>query len=174
MSDKPPRPPSPIWFRALRTAILILVVLSVISIVSLVLSIMMPDLSDARAQAQKVVCRVNLQGIVMSVNMYIQEHDEAPATLEALIEDGLMGEDILKCPAAESHRDSDYFYHPPAEDAPKETLIACDYRNNHDGHRNALDLDGTVYWVTEEAFQQLLDKPENAAFARALREAEGW
>ncbi len=118
-------------------------------------------------------CRAALRGISDAVGLYREREEQMPPNLDALIEDGLMDEDILECPAAESERDSDYFYHPPAEDAPKETLIACDYRNNHDGHRNALDLEGTVHWVTEEAFQQLLDKPENADFARALREFEG-
>lgn len=66
-----------------------------------------------------------------------------------------------------------YFYHPPVPDARMNTVIACDLRGNHKDHRNVLTYDGHVSWLSEQEFQDLLKKPENADFARALREAEG-
>ena len=56
---------------------------------------------------------------------------------------------------------------------PSLTIIACDLKSNHKEGRNVLHLQGSVAWRTEAAFQSELAQPHNAAFAAALKKAEG-
>ena len=67
-----------------------------------------------------------------------------------------------------------YFYRASsAADAPGDTIIACDYRDNHiDRNCNVLLADGRVRLMREERFHEELAKPHNAAFAAALAKAE--
>jgi len=99
-----------------------------------------------------------------------------PPDLETLIDAGLIHDrKLFRCPAARSGRSCDYFYLAPQGAHPlPDTIIACDLWRNHKGKgRNVLHADGTVWWETEKGFQAELDKPINAAFAAALRAAEG-
>lgn len=48
--------------------------LVVISIIALLLSILMPSLQKARAQAQTVVCNSNLKQIMLAISMYTSEN----------------------------------------------------------------------------------------------------
>jgi hypothetical protein len=128
----------------------------------------------AHDYARQVVCASNLRGIAQALSEYASDSDGAfPAGLEALLTGDVVLEQSLRCPSSSGERELDYFYHAPRRDAPGSALIVCDLRDNHDGGRNAASLDGTVQWLTEQEFQQLLAQPENAEFARALEEAEG-
>ncbi|MFW6065976.1 MAG: hypothetical protein ACOC9S_04075 [Planctomycetota bacterium] len=93
--------------------------------------------------------------------------------MSVLVDEQLIASGHLQCPSSSHDRQIDYFYHPPKQDAYPGTLVVCDFRGNHDGYRNFVDAGGTVSQVSEDEFQELLKKPENADFARALREAEG-
>ncbi|MGC9453346.1 MAG: DUF4190 domain-containing protein [Phycisphaerae bacterium] len=138
-------------------------------------ALMLPVLSRTREQARRIVCLTNLSAIARAMDEYSFEYDDHfPADLDILVEERyLYDRDIFRCPSAVSDRRSDYFYHPPAPDAPPHTLVMCDLRGNHEDYRNVLTSDGSTDRVSEDEFQQLLKKPENADFARALREAEG-
>jgi competence protein ComGC len=141
--------------------------------VSLLISILLPALGRSRELAQQVACGANLQGIAMGVEMYRTDHDGAsPPDLNALVEAGWVSPDSLHCPSGRTKRGA-YFYLPPGDDAAPTTLVACDRKGSHADGRNAASLDGTVQWLTEQEFQQLLAQPENAAFAQALQQAEG-
>ena len=88
------------------------------------------------------------------------------------------GVQVLKCPSARSGRTCDYFYHPPAEkqtavERPSSTILACDLKGNHPDRRCVAFVDGHCQVMLEEGFQDSLAQPENAAFAEALRKAEG-
>ena len=48
----------------------------------------------------------------------------------------------------------------------------CDLKDNHKGYRNVLYANLRAETLSEEEFQGLLNKPENKAFAEALRKAE--
>ena len=144
-------------------------------------------------------CGRHLYGIGRAVLVYAEENDGVfPENLECLVrkqqsksKDNVGKQEskpkanypkwsipriALQCPAAIANNTStgkDYFYLPPNKDAPAETIIACDYRQNHLGEgRNVLFKDGKVRWYSEEDFQQILSNPCNAAFAKALSKAE--
>jgi hypothetical protein len=128
----------------------------------------------AKEEAERIDCAAQLAGIVAVVGFYQAEHDgEPPPDLQTLAEEPFAERDWFRCPCATAGRQVDYFYHPPAPDAPPTALVVCDLEGNHDDGRNAAQLDGNVQWLTEQEFQQLLAEPENAEFARALKQAEG-
>jgi prepilin-type processing-associated H-X9-DG protein len=119
-------------------------------------------------------CVRNLNGISKAIMLYKASYDEEyPPDLEVLVKDG-QSPKIFQCPSATNHRTFDYFYVAPALNAPPETMVACDYKTNHQGEaRNVLYADGHVARLNKPAFQQALSQPENAAFAAALKKAEG-
>ena len=76
-------------------------------------------------------------------------------------------------PSAEENRRCDYFYLAPSPGAPGDLLMACDFKDNHGGWRSVLYVPGNAKKLTEVEFQAELAKPVNAAFAAALKNAEG-
>ncbi len=68
---------------------------------------------------------------------------------------------------------TDYFYHPPASDAPPDAILVCEYADCPGTGRVVLFVNGKVERLTDAAFAAELTKPHNAAFAAALRAAEG-
>jgi hypothetical protein len=119
-------------------------------------------------------CQVNLHAIGAGVQQYKAHNNDAyPPNLEALVGAGSVQQPMLQCPAAATHRPCDYFYLPPAAGAPGNMLIACDFTGNHPLGRCTLLANGMGTFLDEASFQQTLAKPENAAFAAALRQAEG-
>jgi len=122
-------------------------------------------------------CRARLRLIHQALVRYERKYASRQApTLQALSDEGLIRKAHLVCPAAEE-RAIGYFYLPGESvpnDKPTNTLRACDLRDNHGpGSRGVLLANGDVMRPDEEAFEELLALPENAAFAAALREAEG-
>jgi prepilin-type processing-associated H-X9-DG protein len=119
-------------------------------------------------------CMANLKGMGTALALYAQaNNNEYPQNLDQLIKNGESPK-LFKCPSSEKHREFDYFYLAPAKDAPATTLVACDFKDNHKGElRNVLYMDGHASMLKEPAFQQALTQPENAAFAEALKKAEG-
>ncbi|NLF30418.1 MAG: hypothetical protein GX591_05970 [Planctomycetes bacterium] len=116
--------------------------------------------------------------------MYQAENTDAfPPDLTALVDEFHVDEKQLVCPVKGSvgiH----YFYVPRPTPRPgagvdphqSRTVLACDFKDNHAAGplgRNVLFLDGHVDMLDEPAFQALLAQGENAAFAAALRAAEG-
>ena len=86
-----------------------------------------------------------------------------------------MSPDGLRCPSVrDSGRASDYFYAPPGKDTGGRAIIACDFKGNHRHRRgrHVLYRHSHVTWMGPKDFAAELAKPQNAAFARALREAE--
>jgi len=139
-------------------------------------AILLPALARAREQARRTICTVNLSSIGKAVLIYQAEHEAMPPDTDTLIRAGTSPK-AFDCPSAKANRSCDYFYFAPTD--PKalsesdETIIACDYNGNPPGGRNVLYLDGHVAWLSESAFQRELAKPCNAAFAAALKKAEG-
>lgn len=126
------------------------------------------------SRANRTICQGNLNSIGIANSTYMADNDSLPAPdLQTLAAAGGLGNVIPNCPAATVTSGSSYFYFPPASGSPPTALIACDYMNNHGGKgRNVLRLDRSTAWLTEGAFQVELAKPENAAFAAALKAAE--
>ena len=142
---------------------------------ALLVAILLPALGRAMELARRSVCAANLSSIGKAVLIYQAEHEAMPPDMETLIRSGTSPK-AFDCPSADKGRASDYFLLLPkagAQPDPSETIIACDYKGNHSEGRNVLYLDGHVAWLSESAFQQELAKPSNAAFAAALKKAEG-
>lgn len=121
-------------------------------------------------------CATNVSNIGKAIAMYQGSYsDQFPASLEDLIKDG-QSPNIMVCPADAKKRRFSYFYLRPVGDsnADADTIVACDFKDNHPGqYRNILYADTHVGNASEEVFQKLLAKPVNADFAKALKTAEG-
>ena len=146
----------------------------------------LPGLGGAReltSHPPRARCGGNLNSISKAIAMYgVDNEDAFPPDLEVLITEGTVSWTMLRCPSvqskmpwkqsAEENRRCDYFYLAPSLGAPRDLLVACDYRDNHGEGRNVLYAGTGVKWILEDAFQAELAKPVNAAFAAALRKAE--
>ena len=135
-------------------------------------------LGPTNTMAKQAMCGSNLNGIGKAAAIYQAENADAPPpNLSVLVSGKMIGSRGLKCPVCQkaATSGSDYFYAPPAANAPPTALVACDFRRNHaDGSRNMLCADGTVRLVqTRAQFKAELSKSENAAFAAALASIEG-
>jgi hypothetical protein len=137
--------------------------------------ILYPALTRALEMTRRASCAANLHSLEISLSLYRTENADAyPQDLDPLVKGGLQLPKLLKCPSCEGNRKCDYFYLAPAKDAPATTMVACDFRGNHQGEmRNVLHMDGHIKGLPEAEFQQALAQPENAAFAEALKKAEG-
>jgi len=122
-------------------------------------------------------CRLRLRRIHAALLQYERKHAGTPApTLQALVDENILTPRSLACPSA-TERAIGYFYL-PGPSLPRETstntLLACDFRDNHGRAGRAILLaNGDVMRRDEEGCQEYLALPENAAFAAALRQADG-
>ncbi|KPK82717.1 MAG: hypothetical protein AMJ81_09435 [Phycisphaerae bacterium SM23_33] len=122
---------------------------------------------------QRAACAANLNSIGKGYHIYLADYDVPPPNVQALIAAGTSAQ-LFKCPMAKGNRPSDYFFLPASgPDAERTTIVACDFRGNHKDGRNILYHSGSVRWTDEETFQAELAQPHNAAFAAALKKAEG-
>jgi len=138
-------------------------------------------------------CQRNLQQIHFALEGYAERYlgKQAP-TLQALVDAGLMKEEILHCPAR-ADGSGGYLYRPcPGQHAEAQAaapaggavavqeisrkIRVCDRRGNHGGVRNVLFTDGHVEELKEDAFQRLLEFEDprtgervNAAVAKLVR-----
>ena len=137
-------------------------------------ALIVPAYNHALETTRRANCMSNLKGMGTALALYTQSHEnEYPQNLDLLIKNGESPK-LFKCPSCTQHREFDYFYVAPAKDAPATTIVACDFKDNHKGDmRNVLYMDGHVSMLKEPAFQQAMADPENAAFAAALKKAEG-
>lgn len=135
-------------------------------------------LTGAVGKAQTAACASNLNFVYKGIILYQQANEQAyPADFDTLIKDG-QGPKLFQCPAAQrggNGKKFDYFYLASSSVNPdSNTIIACDFKGNHpDQTRNVLYADGRVMRAPERQFQAELTQPYNAAFAAALRKAEG-
>jgi len=142
----------------------------------LLIGILLPALGRAREAAQMSMCAANANGIGKGVIMYQAEFGTFPADLQTMVDQGSVPKELLSCPSVrDKYPQPDYFYLPPSNpNAPGSTFILCDLKGNHprDG-RNVLTYAASVEkFRTEAAFQQALTRPENAAFAAALKKVD--
>ena len=142
----------------------------------LVVAIMVPSVSKARELAKEAACSSNLNGIGKALALYDYDQHQYPPDFGPLVDKRLMPPNMLLCPGLrwETRNDQsapikvDYFYLMPTQTTPEEALVVCDFRGSHPDGRNVLMMDGSVRLVDEIEFQELLARPENAAFAAAL------
>ncbi|KKK60545.1 hypothetical protein LCGC14_3023300 [marine sediment metagenome] len=132
---------------------------------------------EAKQTAQRTVSQVNLMSLGRGVVMYAADNDgQPPPSLQHLIDQGMLVEGMLQSSDSEGGR-PDLFYSCPTPLAdisnPMATVIACSYEDIHPGGRTVLFADGHVTWESDSSFETIAADPQNAAFAAALKEAEG-
>ena len=129
-----------------------------------------PSLSRARELAKRAACASHLQGIGQGSALYMAENQDVfPPTLQHLIDSG-QPSNLFICPSDDEDEEPfDYFYLPATSASSGDTMIACDFRDNHDDYRNILFADCSTGDLTEREFQDALGEPHNAAFAAGLR-----
>ena len=128
----------------------------------------------SKEEGIKSICPTNLHSIGQVVALYMSRNeDAAPPNLHALIQTQLMSPDGLRCPSVrDSDRALDYFYLPPDKETDGRTIIACDFNGDHRHGRHVLYYDSSATWLSRKDFEAELAKPQNAAFANSLRQAE--
>ena len=132
-----------------------------------------PIANHSRTTPPRIICASHLSGTGKALALYMADngHVMPPNLRDLVVKDWNLR---LDCPSGKgADRYSDYFYRPAPADAPEDTIIACDYRDNHATGRNVLFAHLHVQWLAEQYFQVKLNQPHNAAFATALREVEG-
>lgn len=127
-----------------------------------------------RELARRARCAMNLKSLSRAIQAYQADNkDLYPADLNSTVKEMNLPPELLQCPTVAGRgRACDYFYTPPAKDAPSNAVIACDLAGNHDDYRNILYASGALGNMKEAAFQQLMAKPENTEFVSKLRQAE--
>jgi len=149
-------------------------------VTGIVVAVLLPALMQAQQMINRTVCMSNLNTIGSYIMSYrSQNDDEWPEDLKSMVGRIHLDLDpkVFTCPCLRSSnrpagRTCDYFYFPPRSGG-NQTIVACDFGGNHgDGFRNVLRADGSVVLMSPVMFQAEQVKPENAAFAAALRQAE--
>lgn len=122
----------------------------------LVTDLLVPPLAEARAQALRIRCGTNLSGLGKAILIYANDHkDNLPPNLEILIEKAeVRPETLICCGKKYVHRGADV----PNTSCEPSMIMVHDRAGNHEGGRNVLFLDSHVEWVTEERFQELINK----------------
>ncbi len=135
-------------------------------------------------EREQDVCMYNQHRICSQLKHYRRYNDNKwPASLDALLaEEYGLSPVNLHCPLFRATsllavRKFDYFYLPPVDDDPNR-IILCDFRGNHSsGGRFVVQIGRDEFLrpvpMSEYQFQAELTKRVNAAFAEALRQAEG-
>jgi len=123
----------------------------------------------------------NLKGISRGLAIYTAEnYDVYPPSFDKLIENGFITEETLHYPNPSffASKSRSYFYLPPkkkGEEVDSSIIIVCEKKNldKHVDGRNVLFAGGRVEYFSPEDFAAALAEPHNAAFAAALKQAEG-
>jgi prepilin-type processing-associated H-X9-DG protein len=126
---------------------------------SLIDDIWAPYMVQLRSAARRKVCGTNLSNIGKSLLIYSNDYDDTlPPDLETLIHKAEMPARGLICPATGS-KDS-YIYRGASLTTSAEPWMVTVYekQGHHAGGRNVLFLDTHVEWVSEERFQELIEK----------------
>jgi hypothetical protein len=163
------------WLPTLAMAIIAL------PFIGLLAGVLVPARRQAQELTNRTVCMSNLRSINSVIMLYKSENDgNWPADLQTLPAAYVGSPKLFTCPCVRggsgrpAGRTCDYFYCPPPSNADPQTIVACDLGNNHrDGSRNVLRAAGSVHRMSAAEFRADLADPANAAFARALLQAEG-
>ena len=145
--------------------------------------VLAPSFQRSMDYVRSVVSASNLSGIGKGISLYKTNNDDFyPPSLNELIEDGEVSEKMLRHPSVSIDGPRSYFYLPPknGKDVDGSILVACEKKglNKSRKGRNVLFTGGlsdtgVVKFLSPEEFTAELAKPHNAAFAAALKQAEG-
>jgi len=132
--------------------------------VRLVTDVLVPPLAKVRGEALRIKCGTNLSDLGRAILIYAHHHeDKLPPNLEVLIGKEEIALQTLVCGS------ENYVYRGvDLGDLSVEPghIVVHDAAGNHKEGRNVLFLDSHVEWVTEDEFQELVEK-DNAMRRRA-------
>jgi hypothetical protein len=134
-----------------------------------------PALNQANRLRVETICKANLSGVGHCWVKYRAEHlGQTPESLTELMRVTESSPKLLQRPLAENDgiKGICYFYLQPLPGADPQSVIACDYADNHPGSRSVLRLNGSAFRMTSKEFADEMAKPHNQRFAAALAEAE--
>jgi prepilin-type processing-associated H-X9-DG protein len=136
---------------------------------SLIDDIVAPSLAKLHAISTRMACGTNLKGIGKALLIYANDYnDQFPPDLETLISKAEMPAKGLVCPAT-GLKDS-YVYRGASitmADTPW-MITVYEKQSNHGDGRNVLFLDCHVEWVSEERFQELINRDNEYRREKAL------
>jgi len=142
--------------------------LAAVGVVALLVSMLLPSLSRARELAKRTVSVSNLHSIDMGLRMYANDHEgRFPESLEALVEKGLVVEDMLHSPRDEQDGVSYVYIGGQSISSDPANVVAYERVIGDEG-TNVLYVDGHVAWLRIDAFKQALA----ATYQRLGRENE--
>ena len=118
-----------------------------------------PLLLQVNATKTRYSCATNLKGIGMALFIYANDYeDKFPPDLKTLTTTAQMPEAGIICSA--TREEDSYIYRGAGlsiSDVPF-LITVYDKKDNHQGGRYVLFLDGHVEWVAEEDMQEIIDK----------------
>ncbi|MCE5326411.1 MAG: hypothetical protein LLG01_08330 [Planctomycetaceae bacterium] len=119
-------------------------------------------------------CLLNLKWIGVAMREYHRTDQKQPRQMSDLIRSGLVAPTAYKCPYDSGWKEgqSSYFFFLPPKEDEGAVLIACDLNAHPRGGRSVLTAEGLSFFLKDSDFQERLARPENAAFAAALRAFE--
>lgn len=139
------------------------------------MSCILPAIGIRREMRQMTECIKNMPLLNRAIVRYETNNGRPPASLEELRDDpgmqSLVEPEWLVCPAHNAR----LFYF-PVRSIPIRTstqkLRMCDFKANHPRGRNWLYANGVTQQGLEKDFQNILQRPENAEFRKALEAVE--
>ncbi len=132
---------------------------SLLMILPLMVAVLLPSLSRARELAKRAVCSANLRTMDVSLRSYVEEHDQEPPNISALIDASSIGSKTLNCPSVDPaiSQTPPYIWIRGADCADADRVVLYERLQNHRGEGgNVLFCDGHVEFVLESNWEQTL------------------
>ncbi len=129
----------------------------------LVANFLTPGLFEMRASLLRYACGTTLSGMGKAMLIYANDYDDKwPPSLETLVEKAEFSRSGLICPAMKYRPDyKSYVYRgidTGGTSAEPGIIMVHDRAGNHPAGRNVLFVDSHVEWVTEQRFQELIER----------------
>jgi len=135
-----------------------------------------PSYAIRQREIRQDQSRANLRNLYQGLQMYHRRWSTPPQQLQQLLVEKTVAEEHLLCPSAEDPARGYFYYPQPARPESEDLgpILICELAEANDGAgRLILRTSGEVEWKDADAFREELASPRNAAFAEALKAAEG-
>jgi len=134
-----------------------------------------PGLFELRASILRTLCGTVLSGMGKGMLIYANDHeDKWPPNLQTLVETVEYPRSDLICPAMRHKPQYESYVYRGADTGGTSVepmiIMVHDRTGNHKGGRNVLFVDSHVEWVTEQRFQELVERDNKMRRGRGLAE----
>lgn len=160
-------PSKTLWGIVLRTTGVLLLIGVIIAG-----AIAYPTYQQRQSNKRLLECRMSTIELAAMIEKYVKANPgKVPADLGVLVAGG-MDERFTRCGGSEKGGKLVYLAPPKfgsgIEKSDMDRIVACDPKGAHGSRRVVMLASGDVQDMAEVSFQRLLEKPENAAFAKLL------